>query len=149
MLVWFAAIACSGSRDRARALKSSPRSTRGTRSRSPRSTASFGFSILGAVVLAVTGVEALYADLSHFGRGPIARLVRAGFSGAGRSTISGKARLSRPHALDNPFYALTPGWTLVPMVLLATVATVIASQALISGAFTLAEQAIRSTSGRA
>ena len=103
-----------------------------------------GFFVLGGVVLCVTGVEALYADLSHFGRGPIALAWYAlvwpsltlNYLGQG-ARILGDA-----HALDNPFYALTPGWGLLPMVVLATAATIIASQALISGSFTLTEQAI-------
>ncbi len=103
-----------------------------------------GFTILGGVILAVTGVEALYADLSHFGRGPIVMgwyvlvfpALIANYFGQGAQL------LSDPHALENPFYALAPGWALVPLVVLATVATVIASQALISGTFTLVEQAI-------
>jgi KUP system potassium uptake protein len=106
----------------------------------------YGFLVFGAVVLAVTGVEALYADLSHFGRAPI---VLAWYAIVFPSLIlnylgQGAIVIRDPHALDisSPFYALTPGWTLYPMVVLATAATVIASQALISGAFTLAEQAI-------
>ncbi|HZV79718.1 MAG TPA: KUP/HAK/KT family potassium transporter [Candidatus Binatus sp.] len=103
-----------------------------------------GFLVLGGVVLAVTGVEALYADLSHFGRMPI---VRAWyffvFPALLLSYLGQCANLElHPDALANPFYALTPGWALMPMVVVATIATVIASQALISGAFTLVEQAI-------
>jgi len=103
-----------------------------------------GFLVLGGVVLAVTGVEALYADLSHFGRAPIVRawyllvfpaLVLA-YLGEGARVVADA------HALQSPFYAMTPGWALVPMVALATAATVIASQALISGAYTLVAQAI-------
>jgi KUP system potassium uptake protein len=104
----------------------------------------FGFLIFGAVVLAMTGVEALYADMSHFGRAPIALAWYAlvfpalilSYLGQGAILLTDKA------AFDNPFFALTPGPFLIPMVVLATLATVIASQALISGAFTLAEQAI-------
>jgi KUP system potassium uptake protein len=103
-----------------------------------------GFTILGGVILAVTGVEALYADLSHFGRKPI---VAAWFVLVFPALIlnyfgQGAKLLDDAHALDNPFYALAPGWALIPMVILATIATVIASQALISGTFTLVEQAI-------
>ncbi|GAC1544473.1 MAG: potassium transporter Kup [Vulcanimicrobiaceae bacterium] len=104
----------------------------------------FGFLVFGAIVLAVTGVEALYADLSHFGRRPIALAwfalvapaLALNYLGQGARVLTVKS------AFDAPFYALTPGWMLVPMVVLATIATVIASQALISGAFTLTEQAI-------
>lgn len=103
-----------------------------------------GFLVFGGIVLAVTGVEALYADLSHFGRIPI---VRAWYAVVFPSLIlaylgEGAVVLADPRNLDNSFYALTPGPTLIPMVILATLATVIASQALISGAFTLVEQAI-------
>ncbi|MBV8149674.1 MAG: KUP/HAK/KT family potassium transporter [Candidatus Eremiobacteraeota bacterium] len=104
----------------------------------------YGFLILGAVILCLTGAEALYADLSHFGRLPITRAWYAvvfpalmlNYFGQGANVIG------NPRALDSPFYALTGGWTLIPMVVLATAATVIASQSLISAAFTLAEQAI-------
>lgn len=92
----------------------------------------------------LTGVEALYADMSHFGRRPI---VVAWYAVVFPALLlnylgQGAAVLASPKALDNAFYALAPGWTLVPMILLATTATVIASQALISGAFTLVEQGI-------
>ena len=103
-----------------------------------------GFTILGGVVLAVTGVEALYADLSHFGRKPIV----LGWYGLVFPALvlnyfgQGAKLVANPQAIENPFYALSPGWALIPMVVLATVATVIASQALISGTFTLVEQAI-------
>jgi KUP system potassium uptake protein len=104
----------------------------------------YGFLIFGGVILALTGAEALYADLSHFGRIPITwawygvvfPALLLNYFGQGAS-ILGNAK-----AINSPFYALTAGWTLVPMVVLATLATVIASQALISGAFTLTEQAI-------
>ena len=104
----------------------------------------FGFLIFGAVVLAMTGVEALYADMSHFGRAPIAA---AWFVLVFPALIlnylgQGSILLVDRSAFDAPFFALAPGPFLMPMVLLATVATVIASQALISGAFTLTEQAI-------
>ena len=103
-----------------------------------------GFTILGGVVLAITGVEALYTDLSHFGRRPI---VSAWFLLVFPALVlcyfgQGALLLREPGALANPFYALAPSWLLVPMVVLATIATVIASQALISGTFTVVEQAI-------
>jgi KUP system potassium uptake protein len=103
-----------------------------------------GFTILGGVVLAVTGVEALYADMSHFGRGPIVTAWYALVFPALLLNYFGQgARLvADPGAAANPFFALAPGWALIPMVALATIATVIASQALISGTFTLVEQAI-------
>ena len=103
-----------------------------------------GFFVLGGVVLCITGVEALYADLSHFGRKPIAiawyglvwPAVTLCYLGQGARV------LTDAHAFDNPFYSLVSGPLLIPMVILATAATIIASQALISGAFTLTEQAI-------
>jgi KUP system potassium uptake protein len=104
----------------------------------------FGFLIFGAIILGMTGAEALYADMSHFGRIPIT-LAWYGFvfpalilNYAGQGAVIA----ADPRALDSPFYALTPGWTLFPAVALATAATIIASQSLISGAFTLTEQAI-------
>jgi KUP system potassium uptake protein len=103
-----------------------------------------GFFVLGGVVLCITGVEALYADLSHFGRKPIA----IAWYGLVWPSVTlcylgqGARLLTDPHAFANPFYALVPGPLLIPMVILATAATIIASQALISGAFTLTEQAI-------
>ncbi|HWD30908.1 potassium transporter Kup [Pseudomonas caricapapayae] len=104
-----------------------------------------GVAILGAVVLALTGAEALYADMGHFGRKPIARawfvlvlpaLVLNYFG-------QGAMLLQNPEAARNPFYLLAPGWALIPLVGLATLATVIASQAVISGAFSLTRQAIQ------
>jgi KUP system potassium uptake protein len=144
MLVWFAAIAVAG-------LVAIVREPAILAALDPRQAAAFalghgafGFLVFGAIVLAVTGVEALYADLSHFGRAPIAAAwyvvvfpaLILTYLGEGARLIADRA------AFDNPFFALAPGPLLVPMVILATVATIIASQALISGAFTLAEQAI-------
>ena len=103
-----------------------------------------GFLVLGGVVLCITGVEALYADLSHFGRKPIA-LAWYGLVWPSVTLCylgQGARVLNDVHAFDNPFYALVSGPLLIPMVILATAATIIASQALISGAFTLTEQAI-------
>jgi KUP system potassium uptake protein len=104
----------------------------------------FGFLIFGAVILGMTGAEALYADMSHFGRLPITRAWYVFVFPALVVNYAGQAAIvaARPTALDSPFYALTPGWMLLPMVALATAATIIASQSLISGAFTLTEQAI-------
>jgi KUP system potassium uptake protein len=104
----------------------------------------FGFLVFGAIVLAMTGVEALYADMSHFGRPPI---VAAWYALVFPTLLlsylgQGAILLVDRHAFDSPFFALAPGPFLIPMVILATLATVIASQALISGAFTLTEQAI-------
>ena len=104
----------------------------------------FGFLVLGATILCVTGAEALYADMSHFGRRPI---IFAWYAIVFPALIlnylgQGALVLENPKTLENAFYALAPGWTVVPMIVLATAATVIASQALISGAFTIVEQGI-------
>jgi len=104
-----------------------------------------GFVVLGSVFLAVTGAEALYADMGHFGRRPIQAAwlflvlpaLMANYLGQGALIIA------HPEAVENPYYLLAPGWALVPMILLATTATVIASQAVITGAFSLARQAIQ------
>jgi KUP system potassium uptake protein len=103
------------------------------------------FVVLGAVVLAVTGAEALYADMGHFGKGA----VRIGwFSLVAPSLVlnyfgQGALLILRPEAVQNPFFLLLPGWALYPMVGLATAATVIASQATISGAYSMTKQAIQ------
>ena len=103
------------------------------------------FIILGAVVLCVTGAEALYADLGHFGKKPI-RL--AWFSVVMPSLVlnyfgQGALLLNNPEAVKNPFFLMAPAWALLPLVGLATLATVIASQALITGAFSVTKQAIQ------
>ncbi|MEW6562755.1 MAG: potassium transporter Kup [Pseudomonadota bacterium] len=103
------------------------------------------FLTLGSVVLAVTGGEALYTDMGHFGRFPI-RLTW--FSFVLPALVlnyfgQGSLLLQDPHAIENPFYLLAPAWGLIPMVILATAATVIASQAVISGAFSVASQSIQ------
>ena len=104
-----------------------------------------GFLIMGAVVLVVTGAEALYADMGHFGRRPI-RLawvvvvlpaLLLNYLGQGAMLIE------NPRAASNPFYGLVPSWAVYPMVLVATSAAVVASQALISGAFSLTRQAVQ------
>jgi KUP system potassium uptake protein len=103
------------------------------------------FLSLGAVVLAVTGTEALYADMGHFGAAPIRRawlffvlpaLVLNYFG-------QGALLLADPTAIVNPFYLLAPSWALIPLVILATAAAVIASQAVISGAFSIARAAVQ------
>ncbi len=103
------------------------------------------FILLGAVVLCVTGAEALYADLGHFGKKPI-RL--AWFSVVMPSLVlnyfgQGALLLEKPEAVKNPFYMMAPDWALLPLVVLATAATVIASQALITGAFSVTKQVIQ------
>jgi KUP system potassium uptake protein len=104
-----------------------------------------GFAVLGSVFLGVTGAEALYADMGHFGRTPI-RVAWLGFVLPAlllNYLGQGALILSRPEAVENPFYLLAPDWGLLPLVVLATVATVIASQAVVTGAFSLARQAIQ------
>ena len=103
------------------------------------------FIILGATVLCVTGAEALYADMGHFGKGPI-RI--AWFSVVMPALIlnyfgQGALLLENPAAVKNPFFMMAPEWALIPLVLLATAATVIASQALITGAFSVTRQVIQ------
>ncbi len=103
------------------------------------------FIILGAVVLCVTGGEALYADMGHFGKKPI-RLAWF-FVVMPCLTLNyfgqGALLLSNPAAVKNPFYMMAPAWALIPLVVLATMATVIASQALITGAFSVTKQVIQ------
>ncbi len=101
------------------------------------------FFSLTAVVLAVTGAEALYADMGHFGRGPVRRAwLLVVFPACILNYLGqGALILGRPASTSNPFFLLAPGWARLPMVFLATVATVIASQAVISGAFSVAHQA--------
>lgn len=105
-----------------------------------------GFLVLGAVVLCITGAEALYADMGHFGRRPIwiawfplvwpALILN--YFGQGAIIIA-----KGPAAAANPFYALAEGWMIYPMVIIATMAAIIASQAMISGAYSLAQQAVQ------
>ena len=103
------------------------------------------FLALGGIVLAITGGEALYADMGHFGKSPI----RLGwFSFVLPALVlnyfgQGALLLHNPAAIENPFYLLAPSWALIPLVLLATAATVIASQAVISGAFSVAHQSVQ------
>lgn len=103
------------------------------------------FVALGAVVLAVTGAEALYADMGHFGRFPI-RLAWFGFVLPALLLNyfgQGALMLHNPESIKNPFYLLAPEWALFPLIGLATVATVIASQAVITGAFSVSRQALQ------
>ncbi len=100
---------------------------------------------LGAVVLCVTGGEALYADMGHFGKKPI-RIAWFGFVMPALVVNyfgQGAMLLARPDAIDNPFFKMAPGWAQLPLVFLATAATVIASQALITAAFSVTKQAIQ------
>ncbi|WP_295529466.1 potassium transporter Kup [uncultured Pseudacidovorax sp.] len=103
------------------------------------------FIILGATVLCVTGAEALYADMGHFGKGPI-RI--AWFSVVMPALVlnyfgQGALLLGNPAAVKNPFFLMAPEWAVVPVVLLATAATVIASQAMLTGAFSVTRQVIQ------
>jgi KUP system potassium uptake protein len=104
-----------------------------------------GFASLGAVFLAVTGAEALYADMGHFGRKPI----RLAFFTLVLPALllnyfgQGALLLRVPGAVENPFYLLAPRWFLYPLLLVATLAAIVASQALISGVFSLAQQAVQ------
>jgi KUP system potassium uptake protein len=105
-----------------------------------------GFLLLGSVVLCITGGEALYADMGHFGRRPIRLAWYAVVFPALLCNYFGQGAvlLDRGEAArDNPFFAMLPGFTVYPMVAIATVATVVASQALISGAFSLTQQAVQ------
>jgi KUP system potassium uptake protein len=103
------------------------------------------FLVLGSVLLAITGAEALYADMGHFGK----RAIRiAWFSVAAPALVlnyfgQGALLIAEPRALDNPFYLSFPAWALYPMIALATAATVIASQATISGAYSMTQQAVQ------
>ena len=103
------------------------------------------FAVIGAAFLAVTGGEAMYADMGHFGRNPI----RFAWFAVALPALTlnyfgqGALILSDPTAADNPFYKLVPGWFHFPMIAFATAATVIASQAIISGAFSLARQSMQ------
>jgi KUP system potassium uptake protein len=104
-----------------------------------------GFAVLGAAFLALTGAEAMYADMGHFGALPI----RLGWFAVVFPALvlnylgQGALLLADPRAVENPFYLLAPGWAHYPMVAFATVATVIASQSIISGAYSLTQQAIQ------
>lgn len=101
--------------------------------------------VMGSVFLAVTGAEALYADMGHFGRGPIrVAWFSLIFPSLALNYIGqGSMVLANPAAVDNPFFLMAPSWGLVPLVLLATCATVIASQAVISGTYSLTQQAVQ------
>ena len=145
MVLWFATLAISGVLQIAEAPRVlaaiNPAHAVGIFLAAP----SAGFVVLGAVALAITGGEALYADMGHFGRFPI-RLawftvvlpaLVLNYFGQGALILGNKA------AIENPFFRMVPDWGLFPLVLLSTAATVIASQAVISGAFSLSRQAIQ------
>jgi KUP system potassium uptake protein len=145
MLVWFAVLMVLG----IRSVITSPAVLKAA---SPWYGAQFllhngshGFLVLGAVFLVVTGAEAMYADLGHFGRRPIRLAWLAGALPALLCNYFGQGALllRDPSAAFHPFYGLVPSWAHIPVVVLATFATVIASQAVISGAFSLTKQAIQ------
>lgn len=104
-----------------------------------------GFFALAATVLALTGGEALYADMGHFGRRPI----QIGWFGIVLPGLvlnyfgQGALLIANPSAIENPFYLMVPNWAVLPLVILATMATIIASQAVISGAYSVTQQAIQ------
>ena len=146
MLVWFASIAALG-------IPAIARHPEVLAAINPmhalhffRANGMHGFLILGSVVLCVTGSEALYADMGHFGRRPIRfawfwlvfPALLANYFGQGALLLA-----RGQDVVENPFYGLAPQWFLYPLVVIATLAAVIASQALISGAFSLAQQAIQ------
>ena len=145
MLLWFGVLAVSG-------LWQVVQEPRVLAALDPRHAAGFlwthrpqALAVLGAVFLAFTGGEALYADMGHFGARPIrfAWLYIALPSLALNYFGQGALVLADPSAIDNPFYRLFPAWAIIPMVVLAAAATVIASQAVLSGAFSLTAQAMR------
>jgi KUP system potassium uptake protein len=145
MVVWFGVLALSG----LRYVLMSPSVLKGL---SPTYAGAFildhpyiTFVAMGAVVLAITGAEALYADMGHFGRAPIRRAwfwlvfpaLTLNYLGQGALI------LDRPGSISNPFFLLMPHWSRIPVVVLATAATVIASQAVISGAYSVTRQAVQ------
>jgi KUP system potassium uptake protein len=145
MVVWFAVLAVAG----IHGITQEPKILRAL---SPTYAIDFfardgltAFLSLGGVVLTVTGAEALYADLGHFGRRPIRRAwLVAVFPALVLNYFGqGAVLVEHPAAASNPFYLLMPHWARLPMVFLATAATVIASQAVITGAFSVTKQAVR------
>ena len=145
MLLWFLALAAAG----ISGIIAEPGVLRGL---SPTYGVTFvlahpgiAFIAMGAIVLVITGAEALYADMGHFGRQPILRAWFVVVFPALTLNYLGQASLILRHPGDasSPFYLLFPTWARVPMILLATAATVIASQAVISGAFSLSRQAVQ------
>jgi KUP system potassium uptake protein len=145
MLVWFAVLAAAG----VAGLVAHPGVLKGL---SPTYAIGFvvghpgiAFIAMGAIVLVITGAEALYADMGHFGRSPILRGWFFVVFPALTLNYLGQASLiiSDPGAVSSPFFLLFPDWARLPMVLLATAATVIASQAVITGAFSLSRQAVQ------
>jgi KUP system potassium uptake protein len=143
--VWFASLAAVGAWNIARAPEVLQAIDPTHAIRFVTSHGSASFVVLGSVLLAITGAEALYADMGHFGK----RAIRvAWFSVAAPALVlnyfgQGALLIVQPMALENPFFLAYPGWALYPMVALATAATIIASQATISGAFSMTQQAVQ------
>jgi KUP system potassium uptake protein len=145
MIVWFSVLAALG-------VSQLAKDPGAFRALSPSYGAAFffdhgavAFVALGSVVLAVTGAEALYADMGHFGREPIRRAwFLLAFPALTLNYLAqGSLILRDPSTMSNPFFLLAPSWARIPVVLLATIATVIASQSVISGAFSLTHQAVQ------
>ena len=145
MIVWFVSIALLGIGGIMRHPGVLRRSIPGGRSEFFLHDGLRGFLVLGAVVLVVTGAEALYADMGHFGARPIRLTWFAVVLPALTLNYFGQGALliANPAATGNPFYALVPAWGLYPMVAVSTAAAIVASQALISGAFSLTRQAMQ------
>ena len=143
--LWFAAIGAAGVVNiaKAPAILGAIDPTHALRFATAHGYASF--VVLGSVLLAVTGAEALYADLGHFGK----RAIRIAWFGVAAPALvlnyfgQGALLIAQPRTIDNPFYLAFPPWALYPMVALATAATVIASQATISGAYSMTRQAVQ------
>ena len=143
--LWFAALAASGVWNISKnpAVLAALNPAHALHFATAHGTASF--VVLGSVLLAITGAEALYADMGHFGK----RAIRIAWFGLVAPALvlnyfgQGALLMADPKALDNPFYLAFPAWALYPMVALATAATVIASQATISGAYSITQQAIQ------
>jgi len=145
MLVWFAAMAIAGLMNLIGAPVVLQALNPMRAAELVASNGALGFTILGAAFLAVTGAEALYADLGHFGRTPI----RLSWLGLVMPALllnyygQGALLLSHPEMIENPFFRLYPEWAVLPMIVLAAMATVIASQAVISGAYSLTQQGVQ------
>ena len=145
MIVWFATIAVLGALQIAAHPVVLEALSPTTPPASSSDNGSEGFLVLGSVFLVLTGAEALYADMGHFGRGPIRLGWFAVVLPALLLTTSGRAPScsTTRRRSTNPFFNLVPGWGVIPLVVLATAATVIASQALITGVFSLTVQAVQ------
>ncbi len=145
MIVWFVVLAILGVQGIARAPQVAVALNPVHAVRFLATHGALGFFSLGAVVLVVTGAEALYADMGHFGSKPI----RIAWSFLVLPALAlnyfgqGALLIADPGSVENPFYLLAPSWALYPLVALSTVATIIASQAVISGAFSITQQAMQ------